>query len=200
MKRRSVPLACISVLATWAGPSWADGAWGRLEADMAVQGDVGAGVAEGAFSTTSGLAVRYLQTAGAYTTWMVPVEDKADHRLTVSLGVELRPLFLPRLLKHMQGADARLNLWVDSLALRVGAVTADRGPFARGQGFETGLGFGVPILPCASGPWVSTSGVWRWPHDAMLAHHDHAFVWTVTLGWQASFRSGLVDWDDGRPQ
>jgi hypothetical protein len=167
---------------------------------MAVQGDVGVGADEGSVSATSGLAVRYLHTAGAYTTWTVPLRDEADHRLTVSLGVELRPLFLPRFLKHMQGSDVRLNLMVDSLALRMGAVTADRGLFARGYGFETGLGFGVPILSSASGPWVSTSGMWRWPHDAMLAHHDHAFVWTITLGWQASFRSGVVDWQDAGPQ
>ncbi len=199
MMRRRLSLSCFLALAWWAGPSWADGAWGRFDGDTAVQGDVGVGVDDGAVSTSSGIAVRYLQTAGAYTMWMVPLEE-ADHRLSVSMGVEIRPLFLPRLLKHMQGSDAWLNLWVDSFALRMGAVTADRGSFARAPGFEAGLGFGFPVLSTALGPWVSASGTWRWPHDAMLAHHDHSFVWTFTLGWQASFRSGLVDLNDGRAQ
>lgn len=208
MKR--VPLAC-AALDAWvlavvlgAGPARAsDGAYGRLDGDASWQVDLGGGAADGEPGAFGMATFRYLQTAGLYGTWMWHPDDKADARWSSSFGVELRPLFLPRFLKNMEAGPAALDLMIDSLSLRLGAVTADRGAFGRhGLGFETGAGFGVPLSASAAGPWISASGSLRFSHLDMggsASDPDRAFVWTVTLGWQEIFALGIVDAGDTAP-
>lgn len=191
-------LCCFSVCFSASTGCFADGAWGRLKGDLAIQGDLGM-VYDGSHPGVMGaVAIRYLQSAGAYATWMMPVSKDADFERIGSVGVELRPLFLPRLLKDWQGTSPRLNLWIDSFSIRMGTAFAHQGPYAQGPGFETGVGMGIPILPQAQGPWIGVSALWRWSQDAMHTGQNSDFVCTMTLGWQTILYSGLVDWKDTR--
>jgi hypothetical protein len=68
----------------------------------------------------------------------------------------------------------------------VGAFFTERAPRARNpaRGFEAGLGFGVPLFATASGLWLETRGVLRYPDAAareetvFLALAWHGFVLT----------------------
>ena len=201
--RMSLSVLFAAAVLSWATTSAADGAYGRLDGDTAIQLDVGAGTDEGRMSAVGAIAVRYLQTAGVYNTWTIRPRDDSPTAWTTSFGVELRPLFLPRFFKNLQSGPAALDLMLDSISLRLGAVTANDGPFSNGgPGFESGLGIGVPLTSQASGPWLSTSGAFRWSHVRMggsPSTQDRAFLWTLTLGWQEIFRVGIVDIGDTNP-
>ncbi len=186
---------------TWTITSHADGAYGRIQGDMALQLEAGSGLDDKDPPFVGHVSARYLQTVGIYTTWIVHPRHAANHPTTASLGVELRPLFLPRFLENNQAGPRIFDMFIDSLSLRLGAVSARRGPFASpSPGFETGLALGIPFTSSAEGPWLNTSGAIRWPHHAISGHGDPFFLWTITLGWQTFFRSGLVDLRDGRPR
>ena len=196
-------LAVLSLVLAWTPGASADGGYGRLKGDMAVQLDVGGASSREGTAATGALTVRYLQTAGAYSTWIVHPRDENHTRWTASVGIEIRPLFLPRFLKNMQRGPPVADLAVDSLSLRLGAVTAPDGPFhGATPGWELALGFGVPLTSCASGPWLTTSGAVRVSDAAMAGAFDdrsHMWLWTWTVGWQTVFRLGLVDLGDTRP-
>ena len=160
----------------------ADGAWGRIHGDVSIQGDIGIGMDNRKTALAANLATRYLQTAGLYTTWMVPLQHNTTYHYTVSFGLELRPLFLPRFLTNRQSTSPRLSMTIDSLALRMGVVTADNNPYRATPGFETGFSIGIPLLQNVSGPWINASSTWRWPHDTMLTNRESMFVWTITFG------------------
>lgn len=181
----------------------ADGAYGRIGGDGALQLDVGGGLDDGRVSAVGGLAVRYLQTAGAYSTWVLRPREDEGQPWTASFGVELRPLFLPRFLKNMETGPATMDLMIDSLSLRLGVVTGSADSLGHDTlGFEAALGFGVPLCSEATGLWLSTAGTMRWSHARMggsSSTHEPAFLWTLTLGWQQIFRLGLVDAGDAKP-
>lgn len=204
MPRRLHPSVLLAAgLLSWATTSAADGAYGRLDGDTAIQFDVGAGADDGREGAVAAIALRYLQTAGAYNTWFVHPRDDNETIWISSFGIELRPLFLPRFFQDMQSGPAAADLMLDSLSLRLGAVTANDGPFSNGLGFESGLAIGVPLTSQASGPWLSTSGMLRWSHVRMggsPSDQDRTFSWTLTLGWQEIFRLGIVDLGDTKPR
>jgi hypothetical protein len=55
-------------------------------------------------------------------------------------------------------------------------------------GPQLSLGFGVPLLGRASGPWVEVKGVYRFPSAPENGAALFAF-----LSWHALFDSGLHD-------
>jgi hypothetical protein len=202
--RMSLSVLFAAGVLSWATTSAAaDGAYGRIDGDTAIQLDVGSGTDDGRACAVAAIAVRYLQTAGVYNTWAIRPRDDRPSAWTSSFGVELRPLFLPRFFKDLQSGPAALDLMLDSLSLRLGAVTAKDGPFSTGgPGFESGVGIGVPLTSQASGLWLSTAGTLRWSHVRMggsPSDQDRTFLWTLTLGWQEIFRLGIVDVGDTNP-
>jgi len=168
-----------------------DGSYGRLSADTAVQLDLGAATTRGHAAGVGALALRYMQTAGAYATALTsrPHDDDVP-RWRVSAGVELRPLFLPRFFKNVEQGPARWDLALDSLSLRVGAVTTDRHDGA--PGLETGLTLGVPFTRSVDGPWLSAMGLLQWSHANLASDPHPTTIVGLTLGWQLSFDTHLV--------
>lgn len=185
-----------------------DGAYGRIDGDAALQVDIGAGADGKKTATVTRITVRYLQTAGLYTTWLMHPGSDPTHRWSGSVGVELRPLFLPRFLKNMETGPPTLDLALDSLSLRMGPVMASRGPFAHGTpGFEFDIGAGIPIGGRVDGLWINTSLGFRWSNATMAGARsdpesgpesgaDHTLLWSLTLGWQSVFHAGVVDVGD----
>lgn len=205
MKSSNPSLLICSALTwiAWSAPASADGSFGRIEGDAAVQFDLGGGADDGHGAISAGMTARYLQTAGLYTMWLVHPNDERHPRWSAAVGIELRPLFLPRFLQNWQGSSATWNLLLDSIGLRFAAVTASDGPLRHGgPGFDAGLGLSLPLSADSNGPLLASAACVRWSHVDMAASDDphRAFVWTLTLAWQSIFDSRVVDAGDHGPQ
>ena len=173
-----------------------DGAYGRLNGDGAVQLDAGAAWHRSKAAATTSLAVRYLHTVGLYGTALDFLPDLSeDPRWSVSYGVELRPLFLPRFLSNYERGPARWDLALDSVSLRFGAVTGKGHP-VRAQGLEAAMGVGVPFTRSVDGLWLSATGALRWSHADFARDPGPGSVIFLTIGWQTTLDTNLVHlWD-----
>jgi hypothetical protein len=172
----------------------ADGVYGRFD------GDLDLGLALGAEFGSAGHpapalrgSAHYFSSAGVYASGRIKAGDESAPSL-FGLGVELRPLFLPRWAKGYESGPALLDLTLDSLSLSLGAFWTQRAAHApeSNHGFDAQLGFGIPLLATASGPWLEARGALRYPDGArreealILALSWHGFVTTPF-----SSRSGL---------
>jgi hypothetical protein len=207
MNRRVVLLPaalCLAVL--WPRSARAehtrDGIYGRFAGDSALALDLGGAVASSDPGLFARATFRYLQTAGLYVSWLDDFRKQpGPASRSVGVGVELRPLFLPRAGKDWQTGPATLNLFIDSLALRFGAVMGRQPGFEPGApGVEAALGIGVPLAGAAAGPWLDVSAGLRFS-DLQLSGREHAggaraVLLTFTLGWQTLFTTHLVDAGD----
>ena len=157
-----------------------DGVYDRFDGDL----DLGLGLgAELGSAGTAAPALRasahYFSIAGVYATGRV----KAGHDSASSqfgAGVDLRPLFVPRWAKGYETGPGFLDLTLDSLSFSLGAFWAEHA----GRGFDAQLGFGVPLLARAAGPWLEARGALRYPdagarEEALLLLLSwHGFVTT----------------------
>jgi len=166
--------------------SSADGVYGRFD------GDLDLGLALGAEFGSAGHAApalrasaHYFSIAGVYASGRIKAGDESAPSL-FGLGVELRPLFMPRWAKGFETGPALLDLTLDSLCLSLGAFWAQRAAHATeaNHGFDAELGFGIPLLATAAGPWLEARGALRYPDGArreqalILALSWHGFVTT----------------------
>lgn len=135
-----------------------DGVYGRFEGDLDFALGVGAELDEGAARGALRFSLHYFYAAGFYATYRDAFSDDADVRRVLSFGVDLRPAFIPRWSKNMQQGPGFLDLALDSISLGLGAFWEQpKGrSFAADRGFETSLGFGVPLLGRATGPWLES--------------------------------------------
>jgi hypothetical protein len=157
-----------------------DGIYGRLAGDFDVSLRLG-GEYERSVAPTVGASLFYYWTLGIFADH---VFDTAKSTQRTAVGVELRPLFLPRWDADRQRGPAFLDLTLDSLALGIAAQLphesgADPGP-------QVSLGLGLPLLARASGPWLEFRGVYRFPSEPANGAAVLAF-----LSWHALFDSGL---------
>ena len=104
----------------------ADGVYGRFD------GDLDLGFALGAEFGSAGDAApalrasaHYFSIAGVYASGRIKASDQSAPSL-FGLGVDLRPLFVPRWVKGYQTGSARFDLSLDSLSLSLGAFWAQR--------------------------------------------------------------------------
>jgi hypothetical protein len=102
--------------------------------------------------------------AGVYAAGRVRAAEASAPSL-FALGIDLRPLFVPRWSKGFETGPALKDLTLDSLSLSLGAFWFRQpAPGAEGgSGFEAGLGFGLPLLARAKGPWLDVRGLLRYP-------------------------------------
>ncbi len=161
-----------------------DGVYDRFD------GDLDLGLAVGAELGSAGNAApavrasaHYFSIAGVYLGGRIEAGHESAPSL-FSLGVDLRPLFVPRWAKGYETGPGLLDLTLDSLSLSVGAFWAARSAHDEERGFEAGLGFGVPLLARASGPWLEARGLLRYPdaekreEAVLIALAWHGFVTT----------------------
>lgn len=158
----------------------ADGVYGRFD------GDLDLGLALGAELGSAGHAApalrasaHYFSIAGVYASGRLKAGEQSAPSL-FGLGVDLRPLFVPRWVKGYQTGCALFDLTLDSLSLSLGAFWQGAGASAPDprHGFDAQLGLGVPLLASAAGPWLEARGALRYPDGA--SREEAVFV---SLSW-----------------
>lgn len=165
-----------------------DGVYGRFDGSLALGASAGAELEAGEPRGALKLSAHYLWTAGVYGRYS-DAFGGAEERPTrvASLGIDARPLFLPRFALDLEHGPALLDLALDSFSLNAGAYFAEPrgGAFGDERGFEAGLGFGVPLLAKAAGPWLEARAERRfadrgqnaWLFTLSVAYH--ALTWTT---------------------
>ncbi|HEX3849820.1 MAG TPA: hypothetical protein VHW01_02570 [Polyangiaceae bacterium] len=166
--------------------SSSDGVYDRFDGDL----DLGLGLgAELGSAGHAAPAIRasahYFSIAGVYLEGRVHARD-ASARSLFGLGVDLRPLFVPRWAKGFETGPSFMDLTLDSLSLSLGAFWSERPAHVlnAARGLEAGSGFGVPLFASAGGPWLEARGVLRYPDGAareealFFALSWHGFVLT----------------------
>ena len=163
-----------------------DGVYDRFD------GDLDLGLALGAELGSAGHAApalrataHYFSIAGVYANGRIKAGDESAPSL-FGVGVDLRPLFVPRWAKGLETGCALFDLTLDSLSLSLGAFWAKPGAHeaASQRGFDAQLGLGVPLLAAAAGPWLEARGALRYPDGAsreeavLLLLSWHGFVTT----------------------
>ncbi|MCU0656388.1 MAG: hypothetical protein MUF64_14380 [Polyangiaceae bacterium] len=178
----SIALALVLTSATAA----ADGAHGRLDGDLAPALEAGAALGPGGLAPAARASLLYLATAGAQATWFAP---RHGHRSALALGVELRPLFLPRFLKDRERGPARLDLLIDSVHLGLAARLGPRRP-----GLDLSLGAELPLSASFAGWFLGLRLLRHWPHEALDPGLQGAQTQALfTLGYRAVLQAHLVD-------
>lgn len=148
-----------------ASPATGDGVYGRFDGDL----DLGLGLgaefgSAGQVAPTLRASAHYFSIAGVYASGRIKAGAESAPSL-FGLGVDLRPLFVPRWAKGYETGPGLLDLTLDSLSLSLGAFWAQRIADAPepNRGFDAQLGFGVPLLATAAGPWLEVRGALRYP-------------------------------------
>jgi hypothetical protein len=168
-----------------------DGVYGRFDGSLALAASAGAELEDGEPRGAFKISAHYMWTAGVYARYS-DAFGNADQRpaRVASLGVDLRPLFLPRFARDYERGPAPLDLTLDSLSLSAGAYFAQpRGrDFGDERGFEAGLGFGVPLLGEARGPWLEARAERRF-----VDRGENAWLFTLSVAYHALTWSTIPD-------
>jgi hypothetical protein len=164
-----------------------DGVYGRFDGSWTLAAAAGVELEGSAPRGTLRLSAHYLWTAGAYVRYGDAFgADVERAQRVVSLGLDLRPLFLPRFALDAERGPAILDLTLDSISLTGGAYFGQPrgGSIGDERGFETGVGAGVPLLGSALGPWLQARVERRFADRG-----PNAWLWTVSLAWNGAFWS-----------
>lgn len=197
-------LGVLSALTLVPREAHADGAYGRLAGDVSLQGSVGPTFGHGPAGSAM-VSMLYLVSVGPYAQTELALgdsgrlADRGGHRLrSVSTGVELRPLFLPRFLKALETGHSFRDLLLDSVGLHLGArfyPGSDQRAFEVGGVADVPLGstfsgafLGLAVTKVVSAPSLRGQGI---PGD------DSVFF-TVSLGLRGVLTTHLVDVNDER--
>lgn len=167
-----------------------DGVYDRFDGDLDLGLGLGAelGSAGNPAPVVRGTA-HYFSIAGLYAAGRFKAGGDSAPTL-FDLGVDVRPLFVPRWAKGYETGPAFFDLTLDSLSLSLGAfwsAKSEAGARDRERGFEAGLGFGLPLLARAAGPWLEARGVLRYP-DA--GEREEALV--IALAWHGFALTPLI--------
>jgi hypothetical protein len=160
-----------------------DGVYGRLDGSLTLGASLGGELEASDPRGVLKLSAHYLWTAGVYARYSDALGGSSERPARVaSLGVDLRPLFLPRFALDNEQGPAILDLTLDSLSLSAGAYFAEPlgKSFGDERGFEAGLGFGVPLCGEARGAWLEARAERRFADRG-----DNAWLFTVSLAYHA---------------
>ena len=173
-----------------------DGVYDRFDGDLELALALGAelGTAGGVAPAVRGSA-HYFSIAGLYAGGRVHPGGGGAPSL-FDLGIDVRPLFVPRWAKGYESGPALFDLTLDSVSLSLGGfwtrkLGAPRPGPGPARGFEAALGFGVPLLARAAGPWLEARGMLRYPDSGereealLVALAWHGFLLTPLISSQA---------------
>ena len=199
----ALALDAATVRAAQADDSTIDSSYGRIEGDLDVVVGAGTVVAPRGPRGEAELRVRYLETAGVLAKYEDALGSSAEPLRALVLGLEMRPLFLFRWLKGHEIGRPRFDLALDSIGLEMGAVFQQprERDFGSQRGFEIAMGFEVPVLESATGPWIGIRGGLRWSEAALATGSvqgpdDRQVTLTLTLQWHQMLAVHVVDWGD----
>jgi hypothetical protein len=166
------------------GNAFADGVYGRFDGNTDLSLKLGGVLSQAELWGSVGVSAHYYSLLGVSADYASGLAADSTDLESLSLGVELRPLFLPRWALDAEHGPAWLDLTLDSLAVGFGAYWADPGEgFGEARGVWLSLGMGVPLLGRADGPWLELRETRRFPdRDASGAADAHNAVY-VYFGW-----------------
>ncbi len=166
-----------------------DGVYGRFDGDLDLGFGLGAVWLSAAPLPAARISLHYFSTAGIAVGYADAMSDQRDITRSFWAGVDVRPAFLPRWARGAQTGPALVDLTIDSISLGLGAYlnAGDGGS----RGLDASLGFGVPLLAAASGPWIEARGALR-VADAGLDAGEATGAVLVFVSWHGSFVSRLV--------
>jgi hypothetical protein len=195
--RRSAAAIALALLAAaaparaaWPPEAESDGVYGRFRGDTDVSLKLGGMLRDSGVAGSVGASAHYYSLLGITGDYSESLVADSLHARSASVGMELRPLFLPRWALGMERGPAWLDLALDSAAFGFGAYFTDAEADARGsRGAWMSLGFGAPLLGAASGPWLELRALRRFPdHDAHgVDAHNALFVY---LSWHHVLQLG----------
>jgi hypothetical protein len=187
-KRARAEGASVARTLNFRADSSRDGVYDRFDGDLDLGLALGAELGSaGTPAPMIGGSAHYFSMAGLYAGGRYKASADSGPSL-FDLGVDVRPLFVPRWAKGYETGPAFLDLALDSASLSLGAFwTAKSDRRRAGRGFEAGLGFGLPLLCAAAGPWLEVRGLLRYP-DA--GRHEEAV--TLALAWHGFVLTPLV--------
>jgi hypothetical protein len=186
-----------------------DATYGRVEGDLTLVAGAGGVLASRGPRAEVELRLRYLESIGIFAAYEDGplLSSQADPSRFVLAGAEVRPLFLFRWLKGHETSHPVLDLVLDSIGLELGAAFAQPPgmPFGSRPGVGVGLGFEVPMLGRASGPWLGLRGGLRWSEEAMATGtvrgaDDRSVYAALTVAWHQVFAAHAADAGDEAPQ
>ena len=200
MKRAVVALAAALVALGGAATSRADdGVYGRLDGDLELRVEAGAGFASGGPALAAGAAALYLGTAGIYVHYTDALGSLApDLTRTIAAGMHLQPLFLARYGSDLEHGPARFDLLVDSFGLEIGSFwAAPRGrSLIATPGLELATTIAIPLLARGNGPFLALRGALRMRQDEAYSAIDREGLFSLTLSFHQTVRAHLVDAGD----
>lgn len=210
--RAAIALACAALASAASATALAserDGLYGRFDGDLELHLGAGVAVAHGGPMLAARLDALYLSTAGIYTHYADAVgADGPSVERSIAAGFLIQPLFLGRFASDLERGPARLDLFVDSFALGLGAFwhMPRGGAFEETPGLEASVGLGFPFFEDGTGPVVGVRGALRWRAvdlDNSTASGDifeKGALLTITLAWHHIVRVHLVDAGDRLPR
>lgn len=169
--------------AEWLSGSSDDGVYGRFRGDTDVSLKLGGMLRDAGLSGSVGGSVHYYSLFGVTGDYTESLVADSLHARSASVGLELRPLFLPRWALGLQKGPAWVDLMLDSAALGFGAYFSDAEAPERGsRGAWLSVGVGAPLLASASGPWLELRAVRRFPDQNGLGTDAHNAL-LLYLSW-----------------
>ena len=170
------------------------GVYGRFEGDLDLGLGLGVEAAGGHVAGASRLSLHYFSMAGITAGYTDAIGGEAGVERTVSVGIDLRPTFVPRWALNLEHGPGVVDLTLDSISVGMAAFwSTPRGrSFGDERGFEGSLGLGVPLLGTASGPWLEARGVARWADPGGRGDGGAVGAGLFVLSWHALLESWLV--------
>lgn len=174
----------------------ADGVYGRFEGDLDL--GLGAGAELDHDGTRGALrgSLHYFSMIGVYTGYSDALGRRdAAYERAISVGVDLRPAFIPRWSRDLEHGPGVLDLAIDSLSLGLGAFWAkpSGGALGDARGFELSGGLGLALLGVADGPWLEARGLLRWPDPGRASGRDADAAGLLVLTWHALVGTPLAN-------
>lgn len=166
--------------------SGGNGVYGRFKGDLQLGLGLGAEFDRSGARGAARLTLHYFSMLGVYSSYRDGFGRGGDGAARLlSVGVDLRPGFVPRWAKGQQTGQALPDLLIDSVSLGLGAFWAEPAGhgFGSERGFETSLGFGIPLMLRADGLWLEARGQLRWPERAGAPEHSAVPSAFALLSW-----------------
>jgi hypothetical protein len=166
--------------------STSDGVYGRFDKSFDLGVHAGAEIHDAGAAAALRATLHHFWMAGIYTGYSDAFGGEAfGGSRAVSFGVDVRPAFIPRWSKDMEQGSSFLDLTLDSISIGLGAYfrTPPDAPFGERRGFELSLGFGLPLVGKAAGPWIGVRSLFRWEDSRQGNLSAHASI-LATFGWQ----------------
>ena len=181
-----------------------DGAYGRLDGDLNLSIGAGVAIAAGAPGLAARASVVYAEIAGIHFGYVDALgQPAALVDRSIAAGVTLKPLFWGRFASDLELGRARIDLFLDSLILEIGAFWAAPrgGALVAEPGLELAAGFGFPILADATGPFIEVRGAFRYRRDDLAGSVPfdpitRGAMLSFTLAWHHVVAAHIADAGD----